>query len=113
MQTWTMTKKKSDVDFKPKEQWEICYVFTEDSETVYTLLENEGAKSISLAAKKSVGLKWDAAAVNLVMLAVLEQVKRHIETTVKFAAEMEASGDVSFFREQAPESLTPAESAGS
>ncbi len=98
-----MTKKKSDVDFKPQEQWDICFIFTEDAEIVYTLLENDGAKSVQSASKKAVGMKWDAAAVNLVMLAVLEQVKRHIETTVKFAGEMESQGDISFFRER-PES---------
>ena len=94
-----MGKKSVDVSFKPHEQWQICYVFTEDAEEVYTLLETEGAKAVAQAAKKAVGMGWEASAVNLVMLAVLEQIKRHVETTVKFAAEMEAQGDVSFFQE--------------
>jgi hypothetical protein len=30
---------------------------------------------------------------------VLEQIKRHVETTVKFAAEMESAGEISFFQD--------------
>ncbi len=99
-----MTKKKVDVDFKPKEQWDICHVFTSDIEEIYELLEKDGAGAVSKIAKKEVGLKWEAASVNLVMLAVLEQVKRHIETVVRFATEMEENKDVSFFLEQSGES---------
>jgi hypothetical protein len=94
------TKNKVDVDFKANEQWEVCYVFTNDAETTYEILETEGVKAIKSEAKKGVGMKWEAAEVNLAMLAVIEQIKRHIQTTVKMAAEMEASGDVSFFQEQ-------------
>jgi hypothetical protein len=98
-----MTQKRQEVDFKASEQWDVCYIFTEDAEAVYELLESEGVSSVRKAAKSTVATKWEAAAVNLVMLAVMEQVKRHIETTVRFAGEMEAQGEVSFFREQ-PES---------
>jgi len=94
------TKKQVETDFKPLEQWEVCYTFTEDVESVYGLLEKDGVKAIRSAAKKAVGLKWDAASVNLVLMAVLEQVKRHIQTTVKLATEMKDEGEVSFFQEQ-------------
>lgn len=93
-------KKDKEIEFKPSQQWEVCYVFTEDAEKCYTLLENEGAKAVKSAAKREVGLKWEAAAVNLVLMAVLEQVKRHIQTTVKMVGEMEKEGDVTFFQEQ-------------
>jgi hypothetical protein len=98
------TSSKNEVDFKASEQWDVCYVFTEDAEAVYTMLETDGVKAIRQAAKKAVGLKWDAAAVNLVMLAVLEQIKRHVQTTVRMASEMKDEGEVSFFQEQ-PEKL--------
>lgn len=94
------TKKDKEVEFKPSQQWEVCYVFTEDAEKVYTLLENEGVKAVRSAAKRDVGLKWEAAAVNMVLMAVLEQVKRHIQTTVKMVGEMEQEGEVTFFQEQ-------------
>ena len=94
-----MTKSEVKLDFKPSEQWEVCYVFTEDAEKVYDLLESEGVKAIKKVARKEVGMKWDAASVNLVMLAILEQIKRHVETTVKFAADMQEAAEVTFFQE--------------
>lgn len=92
-----MTQKSVNVDFKPKEQWEICYVFTADIEATYELLESDGVAAIRKVAKKAVGMTWDASSLNLVMLAVLEQVKRHAETLVRFAADMEATKEISFF----------------
>ena len=94
-----MTQKAAEVDFKPAQQWDICHVFTEEAEKLYDLMETQGVKSVKESAKRSVGMAWDAAAVNLVMMAVLEQVKRHIETTVKLAGDMREEGQVSFFQE--------------
>jgi len=94
-----MTNKDVKMDFKPAEQWEICLVFTQDAETLYEMLENEGVKAIKKLARSAVGHSWDAGIVNLVMISVLEQIKRHIETTVRFAAELEGGGEVSFFQE--------------
>lgn len=105
--------KSAKVDFSPESQWEICYIFTEDSKSVYRALKDKGADFVRDQALNVVGEGWDAAAVNLVMIAVIEQMKRHVETTIKFAAEMEASGDVSFFRELNHEASKRLESAGS
>ncbi len=94
-----MTQQSVSVDFKPKEQWEICYVFTSDIETVFDLLENDGVAAVKKTAKKVVGMGWEASALNLVMLAVLEQIKRHAETLVSFAGEVAEKGEISFFLE--------------
>ena len=93
------SEKKSEVDFKPREQWELCYVFTEDVEATYELLESQGVAELRKVIKKA-AMTWEGVAVNLIMLAVIEQIKRHVQTTVRFAAEMEKDGQVTFFREQ-------------
>ena len=92
-------EKKSEVDFKPREEWELCYVFTEDVEASYELLESKGVAELRKAIKKA-AMSWEGVATNLIMMAVVEQIKRHVETTVRFAAEMEKDGQVTFFREQ-------------
>lgn len=101
-----MTQKAVDVDLKGSEEWDICYLFTSDIEAVYNKLENEGVIAIQADAKK-IGFQWDSAAIKLVIVAVLEQVKRHISTTVRFAADMDKDGQISFFREQSPTPLKP------
>lgn len=93
-------RKDEEAEFKPAQQWEVCYVFTQDIEQIFTELEEKGVKAIKSAARKEIGMKWEAAAVNVVLMAVLEQVKRHIQTTVKMVGEMEKEGEVTFFREQ-------------
>jgi hypothetical protein len=98
-----MNKGETKADFNHLQQWEICYVFTMDARKAYEQLEAGGVEAIRKAAKEEVGLVWEPGAVNLVILAVLEQIKRHVQTTVKFAAEMEKEGQISFFRES-PES---------
>lgn len=96
------SKKEVRMDFKPQEQWEMALVFTEDAEAMYDLLESEGVKAIKQKARKEIGMKWEPASVNLVIVAILEQIKRHVETTVKFSAEAEKDGQISFFREPTP-----------
>lgn len=93
-----VTKRKSEVDFTHEQQWEICHVFTAEPKALYRALRASGAEFVRQQAHDTV-MEWDAAAINLVMLAVMEQMKRHISTTVKFAADMEKEGQVSFFRE--------------
>ena len=97
------TKQKADVDFTAEQRWQVCYVFTEDAKTVFKALKSKGADFIRQEAENAILEVWDEAQINLVMIAVLEQIKRHIQTTVKFAGEMKERGDVSFFQEQ-PES---------
>ena len=97
------TKTKADVDFTAEQRWQVCYVFTEDAKTIYKALKSKGADFIREQSENVVMATWDEAQINLVMIAVLEQIKRHIQTTVKFAGEMKERGDVSFFQEQ-PES---------
>lgn len=105
------TEKKSEVDFDDEQQWQICYIFTTDAKQLRSTLKSKGVEAIKKEAESACG-EWSAAEINFVMLAIVEQLKRHVETTVKFAAEMEANGDVHFFREQNPPTEKPADSAG-
>lgn len=90
-----------------EEKWEICHVFTAEPKTLFKELKSKGVDFIREQAQDAVGMTWEAAEVELAMPAIMEQLKRHIETTVRFAAEMEAKNEVSFFREQKPEALKP------
>lgn len=100
-----MTKKSVEVDYSERQQWELCHVFTCEPRSLRRTFKDNGISKIKSDAESFME-SWTAAEINIVMLAILEQVKRHIETTVKFAAEMEAKGDVSFFREPEPRALT-------
>ena len=91
-----------------EQKWEICHVFTAEPKTLFKELKSKGVDFIREQSADAVGLEWQAAEVELAMPAIMEQLKRHIETTVKFAAEMEAKGDVSFFREQREQVSKPA-----
>ena len=105
-------EKKASVDFDDEQQWEICYVFTTDAKALRKTLKADGIDAVKKLAEATCG-DWSAAELNFVMLAVIEQLKRHVETTVKFAADMEASGDVSFFLEQKGSQSKLPDSAGS
>ena len=83
-----------------EQKWEICHVFTADAKTLFKTLKSKGVDFIREQAADAVGMEWQAAEVELAMPAIMEQLKRHIETTVRFAGEMEKEGDVRFFREQ-------------
>jgi hypothetical protein len=93
-------EKKSEANFKAHQIWDACYVFTSDPQALYDALESKGASYISEQAKMAVGVNPDFPSTNLVMMAVIEQIKSHVETTVRFAAELKDSGQTSFFREQ-------------
>lgn len=103
-----VTAKKADEDgkksvsenWKPKDQWAACYVFTEDIEVIYDMLENEGAPAIMKAARKSFGMNPEVgASVTVIMLSIMEQMARHIRTMVGYAAETHESGQISFLVE--------------
>jgi hypothetical protein len=84
----------------PEQKWEACHVFTAEPKQLFRDLKAKGVDYLREQSQEQVGLEWDAAEIELAMPAIIEQLHRHIQTTVKFAAEMEAKGDVSFFREQ-------------
>lgn len=99
-------EKQSESEFNDEQQIQVCHVFTANPRELRIKLRNEGVESIKKDADLACG-EWSAAEINAVMLAVIEQLKRHVETTVRFAAEMEASGDVTFFQDSSPSQSKP------
>jgi hypothetical protein len=103
----------ASIDLDPDQQIEICHVFTADPKDLRaTLKASGGVDAIRAQAQNACG-EWGAAEINFVILAIIEQLKRHVETTVRFAADLEAKGDVSFFLEPKPRPEKPAGSGGS
>jgi hypothetical protein len=92
------TGEKANENFSEEAQWEICYIFTQNPKELRKILKDGGADAIKKLAEETIDCNWTAAKINSVILAVIEQFHRHIQTTVKFAAEVEGQGDKSFFQ---------------
>lgn len=106
-------EKKSDADFNEDEQNHVCFIMTEDPKTLRKMLKDGGESAIKEKATDAIQDNWNAAKINMVMLAVIEQFHRHVKTSVKFAGEVEAQGDKSFFQGLTGKVLKQPESAGS
>jgi hypothetical protein len=97
---------KSEAEWTAQQEWEVCYIFTHEPKEVFQIFKAKGADEIKRLAEDEVG-DWDAAVVRFVTVAVLEQLKRHVETKVKIATELEKTGDISFFRERPAQAEKP------
>ena len=89
---------KTDENFSEEAQWEFCYIFTQNPKELRKTLKDGGAEAIKKLSEEAIDCLWSAAKINSVILAVIEQFHRHIQTTVKFAAEVEGQGDKRFFQ---------------
>lgn len=90
---------KVDTEFTDEQAWEICWIFTHTGKEVREILA-KGANAVKEASQTEVGDAEDYP-VNLVTMAVMEQLKRHLATAVKFGAEAAEEGKISFFRDSA------------
>jgi hypothetical protein len=91
-------EKKANWDFTEEQQWEICYLFTTEPKKLRQYLKDLGAEFL----RKSAEENWDgkeAALIQMTVTGAIVQYARHVQTTVKFASEMEAGGAKSFFQE--------------
>lgn len=91
-------EKSSNADFGIKDQWYICHIFTANPDDLLDILDCGGTEKIKEVSKAAINKQWNAAKINMVMLAVIEQFHRHIQTTVKFAAQVEGQVESSFFQ---------------
>lgn len=98
---------KAQINFEPQQMWDICYLFTHDAGKVFDGFESKGKSWLQKESRSEVGETWQSCEVDVVMMAVMEQLKRHVETFVKFVAEVEEKGQITFFRET-PDSKVPA-----
>lgn len=106
------TNKKAELKNPTQEQkWEICHVFTANAKQLFKDLKSKGVSFIREQSAEVVGMEWESAEIELAMPAIMEQLQRHIEVTIRFAAEMEASKQVRFFQmektEEKSEASTP------
>lgn len=95
---------KSDEDLTEEQQWELCHLFTISPKELRLTLKNNGAAKLKADAE-AIWENVNAAQINVTCIAILNQYARHFQTTVKFAEEMEASGDTHFFQELREKSL--------
>lgn len=88
---------KVDTEFKDEEGWEICWIFTHTGKEVREII-GRGANALKEAAMTEIGESEDYP-VSLVIYAVMEQLKRHMTTAIKFNAEAQEKGEITFFRD--------------
>jgi hypothetical protein len=89
---------KSDGDLSEHEKWKICWLFTHNPKEMFDLVETHGPAALWEQAK-SIAVEWPAEQVESVVLAVIEQIKRHAETKARLVSDMKKEGSLSFFRE--------------
>lgn len=104
-------EKKSNVDFSESAQWELCYIFTQEPRALRTLLKEEGVSALQSKSEAKCS-EWNAAKCNTVILAIIEQFHRHVQTTVRFSNEVEGQVDARFFQALQGQLPKPADKAG-
>lgn len=104
--------KSTNANLKAQEEWDLCYIFTNDPKVVFLECKAGGAKAIHDKSENEIGLVWKQEEIEMVIYAIFEQFTRHIETKVKIAAQESEKGEIRFFRVPATEVSTATESAG-
>ncbi len=89
---------KIDTELSDEQAWEICWIFTHTGKQVREAM-TKGVNQIRELAMVEVGESQFPVA--LVTAAVMEQVKRHMETAVKYTAQAKEEGSISFFQDSA------------
>lgn len=91
--------------------WDICYLFTNDPRDVYSLVR-KGGKEALREASGSIALEWAAELPELVVMAVMEQIKRHVLTKSEILNKMRGEGRITFFQEPEQTPAKKTESGG-
>jgi hypothetical protein len=91
---------KVDTEMSDKDLWNVCWIFTHTPPEVRQMIVN-GVNAIPEAAETEIGDGWDASVINLVWMGCMEQIKRHISTMLKFSAEAQEKGEITFFQDSA------------
>lgn len=89
-----------EIETTDEEEWELAFQFTHTPSEVWDTLQ-KGREMFSKVAQIAVAdnPRFTSSIVKLIGAAVMEQIRREWQTALKFKAEMEERGDVSFFRE--------------
>ena len=75
-------------EFEFSDEWQLCYIFTENPEVLYDTPKAKLAELIQTSAKAKFRAA-NSALVNGICSAIVKQFERHIATTVRFAGEVE------------------------
>lgn len=85
-----------DTIFSDEQSWELCWVFTHTGKEVKEALDKGGLFIKSLCEEIGDIPNYPVA---LVVAAIMEQLKRHMETSIRFTAEAQEKDEISFFRD--------------
>lgn len=97
------------VEMTAHEEWDICYIFTNDPKKVFELVREGGVEALRKESQ-NIATDWEPELIEGVILAVIEQMKRHVETKVKLLSDLKDSGSLTFFRElKTPDNTTKTE----
>lgn len=88
MQNQEHPEKADKVEFTDQEGWELIFLLTRSCEAADEVFE-KGKQAFSRAARREIGMKLHTGQVALLAEACLQQVRAHMETMVKYAAEAE------------------------
>lgn len=88
--------KPSEMEFSDQQQWELVWQFLKTPKEVRKAIADG---TISALAESEIGDAVEQPTVMLLIAAVMEQLKRSWQTAVKYGAEAEKSGDITFFRD--------------
>jgi hypothetical protein len=77
---------KREIEFE--DEWNMCFIFTENPEVLYDTPKSELAALIKKQGKERFRLA-NSAAVNGICAAIVKQFERHISTTVRYASDID------------------------
>jgi hypothetical protein len=100
-------------DLTMQEQCDLCYIFTNDPETVYLEAKKGGKEAIQSGSERDILLKWEKHEIEFVINGIFEQYVRHVQTKSKILTEEAEKGEVRFFQVPTPEVLIQKASDGS
>lgn len=93
---------REDINYTDEESWDICWQFTNTVSNVKEVFA-KGKESLRKLSEVEFGDNEESAAyIQLIVAAVMEQLKRHASTMVKHAAEVKEKGEITFFRDTEP-----------
>lgn len=98
--------KTASGDLSDQEQWDLCYIFTNDPKAVFNLVQSEGKKALQAASQEEIGMKWEQHQVEFVINGIFEQYVRQAEAKSKVLTEEAEKNEVRFFREPTPTAKT-------
>ena len=90
--------RQASMDISVEEQFDLCWIFTNDPAKVFGIVRDGGLPALR-EQSKSIGIEWEAEMIDCVIMAVMEQLKRHVMAKVQLVSDLKEKGEISFFQE--------------